>query len=59
MKNEKNTQQEESSAPLINRKKAIKKAGYIALSAATMIILLGKPAKAAITSPQSMPLWGP
>ena len=58
MKNEKNTQQEESSAPLINRKKAIKKAGYIALSAATMIILLSKPENAHATSPDKMPLWG-
>ena len=57
MKNKKHTQPEESPAPLINRKKAIKKAGYIALSAATMIILLGKPANAAITSPASMPQW--
>ena len=57
MKNEKDTQPEESSTPPINRKQAIKKAGYIALSATTMIILLGKPANAAITSPQSMPPW--
>jgi hypothetical protein len=30
----------------INRKEAIKKTGYIALSAATMMLLLSKPEKA-------------
>jgi hypothetical protein len=31
---------------LINRKEALKKTGYIALSAATMMLLLNKPNKA-------------
>jgi hypothetical protein len=57
MKNEKDTKPEESTTPLIDRKQAIKKAGFIALSAATMMILLSKPANAQATSPASMPIW--
>ena len=34
----------------INRKKAIKKVGYVALSAATMMLLLSKPDKAVAAS---------
>ncbi len=41
----------------MNRKEAIKKTGYIALSAATMMILLSKPANAATTSPAPPPVW--
>jgi hypothetical protein len=57
MKDEKDNQPEENTTPLIDRKQAIKKAGYIALSAATMMMLLSEPAKAQATSPQSMPIW--
>jgi hypothetical protein len=57
MKNEKDTKPEENTTPLIDRKQAIKKAGYIALSAATMMILLSEPAKGQASSPQSMPIW--
>jgi len=35
---------------LINRKEAIRKAGYIALSAATMMLLVSKPDKAVAAS---------
>ena len=41
---------EQETKQLINRKKAIKKAGYIALSAATMLLLLNKPDKAVAAS---------
>lgn len=43
----------------ITRKEAIRKSGYIALSAATTVILLGSPnkAQAALTSPTSPPPW--
>ena len=57
MKNEKDTKPEENTTPLIDRKQAIKKAGYIALSAATMMILLSKPENAQAMSPASMPIW--
>jgi len=40
----------------INRKEAIKKTGYIALSAATMMLLLSKPEKAVASSP-APPEW--
>lgn len=44
----------------ITRKEAIKKTGYIALSAATMMILLSKPdnAQAQAVSPAAPPIWG-
>jgi len=44
----------------INRKEAIKKTGYIALSAATMMLLLSKPSKAnggPISSPDGIDPW--
>ncbi|MDP4207540.1 MAG: hypothetical protein Q8928_01870 [Bacteroidota bacterium] len=44
----------------ISRKQALRKAGYIALSATTMMLLLSNPAKAqAVTSsaPQNPPEW--
>ena len=41
----------------MNRKEAIKKTGYIALSAATMMLLLSKPTNAATTSPAGPPVW--
>ncbi len=57
MKDEKDTKPEESITPLIDRKQAIKKAGYIALSSATMMMLLSKPTNAPAASPASLPLW--
>lgn len=42
----------EPNSKLITRGEAIKKVGYIAVSAATMMILLGSPNKAMATSPQ-------
>jgi hypothetical protein len=42
----------------ISRKQAIKKTGYIALSAATMMMLLSNPAKAAQASMAPPPPWG-
>jgi len=48
----------ESKEKNITRKEAIKKAGYIALSAATMMILLSNPLKAqADTSPAPVDPW--
>jgi len=41
----------------ISRKQAIKKTGYIALSAATMMILLSNPNKAQAASPAPPPTW--
>ena len=41
----------------ITRKEALRKSGYIALSAATTLILLGSPAKADTTSPAPPPPW--
>ena len=51
----------ESSAKKITRKEAIKKTGYIAVSAATMMILLSNPfkAQAAETSPDTVSPWTP
>ena len=42
----------------ITRKEALKKTGYIALSAATMMILLSNPNKAQAASPAPPPAWG-
>jgi len=41
----------------ITRKEAIKKTGYIAISAATMMILLSNPNKAQAASPAPPPAW--
>jgi hypothetical protein len=50
-------QAEESEAHGITRKEALKKTGYLALSAATMVLLLGKPDKALASSPAPPPEW--
>jgi hypothetical protein len=42
----------------ISRKEAIKKVGYAAFSAATMMLLLNDPARAASHSPVLPPDWG-
>jgi len=42
----------------ITRKEALKKTGYIAPSAATMMILLSNPNKAQAASPAPPPAWG-
>lgn len=51
---------EKKEGKLIGRKEAIKKAGLIALSASTMMLLVGKPDKAVAQSPdpQTPPEWG-
>jgi hypothetical protein len=41
----------------IDRKDAIKKIGYISLSAATMLLLLNKPNRAVASSPASPGPW--
>jgi len=41
----------------ITRKEAFKKSGYIAVSAATMMILLGNPQKAQASSPAPVIPW--
>ena len=48
MDNKKNTDKKESRS--ITRKEAIKKAGYAAFSAATMMLLLNDPARAQTSS---------
>jgi hypothetical protein len=53
----KNSQETFNDQKLINRKEALKKTGFIALSAATMILLLNKPAKAIAISPATPPVW--
>lgn len=57
MNNKKNIQHEEGKVPVMNRKEALKKAGYVALSAATMIMLINKPDKAVASSPANFPVW--
>jgi len=47
----------ESNAKKITRKEAIRKAGYIALSAATMMVLLSNPLKASASSPAPVGPW--
>jgi hypothetical protein len=42
---------------LISRKEALKKTGFITLSAATMVLLLNKPNKAVAQSPAAPPAW--
>ncbi len=42
---------------LISRKEALKKTGYIALSAATMMMLISKPDKAVAQSMAPPPAW--
>jgi len=42
----------------ISRKKAIKKTGYIAVTAAASIIMLNVPNKAQASSPAPPPDWG-
>lgn len=59
-KEEKNTNPEASGEEgtknrPITRKQAIRKAGYIGLSAATMMLLLSKPDKAVASSPATPP----
>ncbi len=57
-KNSKAVQEEQTpDKRTMNRKEAIKKTGYIALSAATMMLLLSKPTNAATTSPAAPGLW--
>ena len=53
--------QDKNSGQKITRKEAIKKAGYIAVSAATMMILLSSPnkAQAGTASPAPVGPWQP
>ena len=46
----------ENNQKLMDRKTFLKKSGYIALTAATMLIL-NKPEKALASSPANMPVW--
>jgi hypothetical protein len=55
MNKEKEIKTEEKKQEAISRKDAIRKGGYIALSAATMMLLLSKPDKAVASSPAPMP----
>jgi hypothetical protein len=41
----------------ITRKEALRKTGHVALSAATMMLLLGKADKALASSPEVPPPW--
>lgn len=44
-------------AEKISRKKAIKKAGFYALTTASMIFLLGTQKSAAASAPPAPPIW--
>ncbi len=58
-KQEKITEKKITKSRIIDRKEAIKRTGYIALSAATMMLLISKPGKAnggPISSP-APPVW--
>jgi hypothetical protein len=58
MKKDKEIKKEEGTVNrAITRKEALKKTGYIALSAATMMLLLSKPDKAVAQSPPPKPGW--
>jgi hypothetical protein len=57
MKNKAKKNREFSTAEKISRKKAIKKAGFYSLTAASMILLLGSPKSAAASVPSSPPVW--
>lgn len=48
---------ETNSAKKITRKQAIKKAGLVSLTAASMILLLKSPAYAATSTPPPPPIW--
>jgi hypothetical protein len=51
---------EKKKEKVMNRKEAIKKTGYIALSTATMMLLISEPAKAnggSTSSPAAPPGW--
>jgi hypothetical protein len=54
----KGVQETEEGPRQISRKEALKKTGYIALSAATMMLLLNKPDKAVASSPAPPPGGG-
>jgi len=54
---EKGQSPEQESERKMNRKEAIRKTGYMALSAATMMLLLSNPSSAATASPASPPVW--
>jgi len=55
MNKEKEIKKEETNERAMSRKDAIRKGGYIALSAATMMLLLSKPDKAVASSPAPPP----
>lgn len=57
MNTEKNISTEERSEAKNDRREAIKKTGYVALSAATMMLLISKPDKAVASSPAPPPAW--
>jgi hypothetical protein len=58
MKNKEKTKAEVPPAEMISRKKAIKKAGFYAATATSMILLLGTQKSAAASlSPADNPVW--
>jgi hypothetical protein len=57
MKNKEKKTEEKRTAPVMDRKEAIKKTGYLALSAATMMLLISIPNKAVASSPEAPPAW--
>jgi len=57
MNPEKHNRTEESTEAKNDRREALKKTGYIALSAATMMLLISKPDKAVASSPAPPPGW--
>jgi hypothetical protein len=57
MKNKEKTKTEIPQSEMISRKKAIKKAGFYALTTASMFLLLGTQKSAAASLPPAPPVW--
>jgi hypothetical protein len=57
MKNKGKTKTEILPGEMISRKKAIKKAGFYALTTASMFLLLGTQKSAATSLPPAPPVW--
>ena len=53
----KSTEEKNTNNKEITRKQALKKAGLITLTSASMLLLLKSPAKASASTPSSTPIW--
>jgi len=57
MKNKEKSKADAPPAEKISRKQAIKKTGFYALTATSMILLLSSPKSAAASLPPAPPVW--